>query len=408
MTINMDDQYKSFPLEEYKLHYKKLQNEMKNNGIDVLLLSTPENIYYATGYRSWYTSSLFRPVFVMVPPSGDPAIILRILEKTTVQFTSWTPYIYCSGTASRNLGNLDATDPVDAVKKILKNHAPSTKTIGIEAGEGLQFFWSLNVLKEIVDSLPDVKFVDGSSCIQYARMRKTPWEVEKIKTVCKITEKAILDTGKTIVPGITTEKDISSGIATRMAACGVDKFSYLTVTSGKMKYCTFNTYATDRVVQKGDYILVDISGHSDGYASDLTRVFYIGKAPAAEFEMAEIASSSVIAGKNAMKPGVKVSDINRICESTITNSKFKDALVHSSGHSIGLNVVEFPTINDDTHTVLEPGMVFAVEQGVYPFDLAKGAESIYLSFRMEDEVLVTSDGSEWITGPGQPIIEIDI
>ena len=56
----------------------------------------------------------------------------------------------------------------------------------------------------------------------------------------------------------------------------MDKISYLTVTSGIDKYCTFNTYATDRVVQKGEYVLVDISGHIDGYASDLTRVFYLG------------------------------------------------------------------------------------------------------------------------------------
>ena len=51
-------------------------------------------------------------------------------------------------------------------------------------------------------------------------------------------------------------------------------------------------------------------------------------------------------------------------------------------------------------------MVFAVENGVYPYDLEKGVESIYLSFRMEDEVLVTEDGAEWITGPGEPVIEV--
>lgn len=90
----MTQEYKSFSPEEFRLHNEKLQAEMEKQDIDMLLLSTPENIYYSTGYRSWYTSSLFRPVYVLVPRKGDPAIILRILEKTTVQYTSWTSRIY--------------------------------------------------------------------------------------------------------------------------------------------------------------------------------------------------------------------------------------------------------------------------------------------------------------------------
>ena len=95
---------KSFSREEYLTHVGKLQRRMEEEGLDLLLLSSPENIYYATGYRSWYTSSLFRPVFVFVPVKGEPGIYLRILEKTTVENTSWCPNIYCSGSPERRLG----------------------------------------------------------------------------------------------------------------------------------------------------------------------------------------------------------------------------------------------------------------------------------------------------------------
>lgn len=403
----MTQEYKSFSSDEFKLHTEKLQAEMEKQGIDMLLLSTPENIYYSTGYRSWYTSSLFRPVYVLVPKKGEPAIVLRILEKATVQYTSWTSRIYCWGTASRNLGALEGNEPVGIVNRIIQEIQPDTRTIGLEAGDGMQYFWSLEILKNIIDSQPEIHFMDGSLAVQRARMVKTPWEIERIRQVCRITEQAILDTGKEIVSGKTTEKDISKGIAMRMAAGGVDKISYLTVTSGIDKYCTFNTYATDRVVQKGEYVLVDISGHIDGYASDMTRVFFLGKVPPEEREMAEIASGCVVAAKEAMKPGVLVSEINRICEGYIKNSRFGQFLLHSSGHGIGLNVVEYPTIHDDAVEMLEPGMVFAVENGVYPYDLKKGAESIYLSFRMEDEVVITQNGAEWITGPGCPVIELE-
>ncbi len=402
----MKNQYKSYPLEEFRRHNESLQKEMARAGIDMLMLSTPENIYYSTGYRSWYTSSLFRPVYVLVPREGDPAIILRLLEKTTVHFTSWTERVYCWGTSSRNLGQLEGKDPIELLTTVLLEIQPDTRTIGLEAGDGQQHFWSLSLLNSMIKSLPGIEFVDGALAIQRARMIKTAWEIEKIRYVCGITEEAILETGKTIRAGVTTEKDISTGIARRMAEKGADKISYLTVTSGVDKYCTFNSYATDRVVQKGEYVLVDISCHIDGYASDLTRVFYLGEISPLEREMAEVASGCVVAAKEAMKPGVPVSEINRICEGFIRNSRFRDYLLHSSGHSIGLNVVEYPIISDDATEVLQPGMVFAVENGVYPYDLDKGVESIYLSFRMEDEVLVTESGAEWITGPGEPVIEI--
>ena len=300
----MTQEYKSFSPEEFRLHNEKLQAEMEKQDIDMLLLSTPENIYYSTGYRSWYTSSLFRPVYVLVPRKGDPAIILRILEKTTVQYTSWTSRIYCWGTASRNLGPLEGEEPVSIIDRIIKEIQPDTGTIGLEAGDGMQYFWSMELLKKIVDSQPGIRFTDGSLAIQRARMVKTPWEIERIRHVCRITEQAILETGKTIVAGETTEKDISKGIAMRMARGGVDKISYLTVTSGIDKYCTFNTYATDRVVQKGEYVLVDISGHIDGYASDLTRVFYLGTVPREEREMAMTASGCVAAAKEAMPSAI--------------------------------------------------------------------------------------------------------
>lgn len=403
----MTSQYKSFTKDEFQLHNQKLQAQMEKQGLDMLLLSTPENIYYSTGYRSWYTSSLFRPVYVLVPKTGDPAIVLRILEKTTVRYTSWTDRIYCWGTASRNLGALEGTNPVDIIDRIIREIQPDTKTIGLEAGDGMQYFWSLSLLKDIIASQPDIRFTDGSLAIQRARMVKTPWEIDRIRHVCEITEKAILDTGREIVAGKTTEKDISKGIAKRMAEGGVDKISYLTVTSGPDKYCTFNTYATDRVVQKGEYVLVDISGHIDGYASDLTRVFYLGHAPQEEREMAQVASDCVRTAMTAMRPGVAVAEINKICEGYIKASKFGKFLLHSSGHCIGLNVVEYPTIHDEAAELLEPGMVFAVENGVYPYDLSRDVESIYLSFRMEDEVVVTEDGAQWITGPGEPLIEID-
>lgn len=396
---------KSFPKEEYILHLEKLQAGMEESEIDLLLLSTPENIYYATGYRSWYLSSLFRPVLVMVPRKGEPSIYLRILEKTTVENTGWCPHIYCSGSPGRRLGERNAECPAAAVRQAVEALDFEVKTVGLEMGEGLQYFWPLSTLMEIRQAFEKTfTFTDGSMAVWKARMVKTPWEVERIRTAGYVTERAICDTFRTIRAGVTTEKDISRGIAARMAESGVDRISYLTVNSGKDKYHTFNSYATDRVVREGEIVLVDISGHIDGYASDLTRVMYLGRRPPETYlRMAEIAGKCVHEGLKLLRPGVRVSEVNRYMEEFINHSPLGNGSVHSSGHSIGLNVTEYPNIADEVMEIIRPGMVFALENGVYPYDPEIGASSISISFRMEDEAVACVEGGEWLSGPGKAL-----
>lgn len=403
--MNQDTSYlKSFSFEEYELHLGKLRQQMVKHGIDMLLLSSPENIYYATGYRSWYLSSLFRPVFVAVPREGEPAIFLRYLEKTTVQNTSWIERIYYSGSTSRNYGVMNCTNYIDGIMKYLASLNAEVKRVGIEANAGQHFQWSLTLLKEIIDEFSQIDFVDGSSAIEGARMIKTDWEIRNIESAGYITERAIVDTFREILPGRTTEKEIASGITSRMCAGGIDKISYLTVNSGADKYSTFNSYATSRVVQPGEIVLVDISGHYEGYASDLTRTMFLGKNLPDDYEdMARISMESVHAGFAAMENGNTIGDVSQAIENFILNSKYGDYLVHSSGHSIGLSVVEFPSIENNSVIQLETGMVLALENGVYPYDKKQGAESIYLSFRMEDEALTGINGPRWLSGPGKMI-----
>lgn len=190
-------------------------------------------------------------------------------------------------------------------KRQIDQIAPSAKTIGIEKADGCQFFWSLQMLEDFAQKYPQYEFVDGTLAFQRARMIKTPWEIEKIRSVCYITEKAIEKHLPWCVRDRHRKRD-SKEHASKMAADGVDKFSYLTVTSGIQKYTTLNAYATDRIVQFGELLLVDISGHIDGYASDLTRMMYLGnEIPKDIYDMAKASSDCVIAGKEYMKPGRK-------------------------------------------------------------------------------------------------------
>ena len=104
-----------------------------------------------------------------------------------------------------------------------------------------------------------------------------------------------------------------------------------------------------------------------------------------------------------MKPGMTVAEINDVMEDYLKASEYGEYVVHSSGHSIGLNVVEYPMIESGGTEKIRPGMVFAFENGIYPYDKEKGAEAIYLSFRLEDEIVMGENGGEWLSGPGKSI-----
>jgi len=252
---------------------------MARHGCDVLLLTSPENITYVTGYRTWYFSSKFRPVICVVPRTGEPALVLRILERSTVRLTSWTPHVYCWGSASRNLGPLQAADPATATALAVRELAGSPATVGIEAGEGARFNAPLTLLDELRVAMGGIRFIDGTRAIQDTRMIKTEWEVSRLRKACRATEDAIGTAFARLKPGVTTESDLAGWIAAGMAERGVDRISYLTIISGDAKYSTFNAYATGRTIRSGDIVLADISGHIDGYASDLTRTAIVGRPP---------------------------------------------------------------------------------------------------------------------------------
>ncbi len=398
--------FPTFPQQEYRFRIKRFQRAMEQHGCDVIMLTSPENIIYITGYQSWYFSSKFRPVVCFVPQKGEPVLVVRLLEKYNVEIVSWVRNIYCWGSSNRSYRNeIMADNMLKVCYSAICDIASSSATIGIEAGEGLRFNAPLSFLDDLRRVLPKASFIDGSVVIQVTRMVKSKFEVERIREACKITECAIKTAFSQIKPGI-REKEIARIVDVEMAKGGIDKISYLTIVSGKEKYATFNAYATSRKVQDGDLILFDISGHYQGYASDLSRVAILGKATDEQRRMAKVSRLSVQKAIKKAIPGTPISEVSKVAEDVIKNYGYRDFLLHSSGHGIGLDVVEYPMITHNQSQIIEPGMVLSVEQGVYPYHLESGVSSIYMCFRSEDIMHITPQGAEYLSGPDSELTEL--
>ena len=133
-------------------------------------------------------------------------------------------------------------------------------------------------------------------------------------------------------------------------------------------------------------ILIDMGGRTNGYCSDMTRSFFYGDAPEEYLKIYELVRQANLAGIAAVKPGVKIKDVDNATRSVIADAGYGEFFTHRTGHGIGIEVHEYPDVNSINEMVIEEGMTFSVEPGIY-------LPNKY-GVRIEDIVLVTKDGCE--------------
>jgi D-alanyl-D-alanine dipeptidase len=142
----------------------------------------------------------------------------------------------------------------------------------------------------------------------------------------------------------------------------------------------------ERVISEGDSVVVDFGGTVDGYCSDTTRTFHVGPPSAEYVEVYEVVKAAQQAGVDAVRPGVAAQDVDAVARRVIDDAGYGKWFIHRLGHGIGLDVHEDPYLVNGNEQVLEPGMTFSVEPGIY----LPGK----LGVRIEDIVHCTPDGAD--------------
>jgi Xaa-Pro aminopeptidase len=145
---------------------------------------------------------------------------------------------------------------------------------------------------------------------------------------------------------------------------------------------------SDRVIEAGDPVVVDIGGSTaDGYCSDSTRTYAVGSEPADEFAQSyAVLRDAQHAQCDHARPGVTAESVDRVGRQIIAEAGYGEYFLHRTGHGIGLETHEEPYIVEGNALVLEPGMAFSIEPGIY-LPGRHGA-------RIEDIVVTTADGIE--------------
>jgi Xaa-Pro aminopeptidase len=366
-----------------KERLEKAQAAIKKFGLDALVLFRFENVRYVTGHRKIMVCGGIAadPVLSILTKQGDPYIFTMDIDSTLLR-EPWIPKDRVKPTYWVELES-GARGFARAIKEIL---GPDAKgKIGIDN-------WVTPVYHVFPKDLPGATFVDGQDVMMDARMVKTRDEMECLKSAVAITEAGFEAGVEALRPGV-RECEVLGKIWDKVYSLGAE----WTQSPGIVCADTgvYRRFTSDRIIQEGDTVVIDIGAQFNGYFADYTRTWYLGKYTKPSKEQKEVFRSSYQTLRDvekAIRPGVTTGDVFKAAG--------KNVLGKMIGHGIGLAGQEIPFIAEtpEESIRLKPGMTFAIE----PFYGRPGVAGV----RLEDDVVVTETGCEVLsTFPFGPLAE---
>ncbi|WP_431027517.1 M24 family metallopeptidase [Lysinibacillus sp. LZ02] len=347
-----------------------LQTYLKEQQLDAAFITTPDNVFYFSGFHS---NPHERLLGVMVFQEAEPFLICPQME---------VPDAVAAGWSFEVVGHLDTENAWDVVAKTMAKRQVKIATMAIE-----KTHLTVERLEELVARYPDAEFARLDDQINAMRVIKSEEELVKMRKAAELADYAIQVGCDAIAEG-KTEMDVLNEIESAIKAKGY-AMSFETMVLAGEKSASPHGTPGDRKIKRGDMILFDLGVIYEGYCSDITRTVAFGEINEAQrdiYNAVRKANEDAIA---AVKPGVTAATLDQIARDVITKAGYGDYFTHRLGHGLGISVHEFPSINGANDLVLTEGMVFTIEPGVYKSDVT--------GVRIEDDVVVTKDGVEVLT-----------
>jgi len=349
----------------------------RDAGLDALLVTPGADLRYLTGYQAL---PLERLTCLVVPAEADPFLVVPALEKPAAEASP-------AGRLGIEIIGFAETD--DAYEQVARRLPPRTARFAVD-----NHMWAEKLLA-FQDALPHAQASLAGDVLSGLRMRKSPAEVEALRRAGAAIDRVHRRIGEWLRPG-RTEREIARDIADAILAAGHATVDFVIVGSGPNGASPHHE-VSDRVVRAGDPVVVDIGGTTpDGYCSDSTRTYAVGEPSAAFRELYEVLQAAQAAQTDAVRPGITAEELDLIGRDRITEAGYGEHFIHRTGHGIGLETHEEPYIVAGSPRVLEPGMAFSVEPGIY-LPGRFGA-------RIEDIAVVTEDAGERLNLTGRDLV----
>jgi Xaa-Pro dipeptidase len=319
-----------------------------------------------------------RPLAVIVPHQGEAVAVVPHLEMGSFMPIGFTGRIF---SWRDETGYMDAFMAAGAALTGLKPGA----TIGVE-GQRMRVF----DLFALQAALPQARFIDVHAEISQVRLHKTADEIALQRKAIQLSEAALEATLGEIRVGM-TETEIESILLRNLFSHGADGLAFAPIVAAGDNAAKPHAHArADYRIKPGDALLFDFGGSHQGYSADITRTFFVKEVSEHDRAFYETVLAANAKGRAVSRAGVTASDIDDAVLKVLEQSQFASFIRHKTGHGLGLDIHEAPQIMRGNTQVMEPGMVFTIEPGLY----REGECGV----RIEDDVVVTEDGIECLTG----------
>lgn len=348
----------------------KLTASLRTGGLDAVILNPGPTLKYLSGLNFHLME---RPVVLFVAPDQDPVLVLPELELPKVNLFPYQVQAFAYGENPSEWEN--------TFRNAVQSLGLDGKRIGVEPRQ-----LRLLEFRHVKAGAPEADFPDATEVLAGLRLRKDKTEVDAMRKAVRIAQSALEAVISQIKIGM-TEKELSSELVMQVLKHGSDsEIPFAPIVSAGPNSANPHASPTDRKLQAGDLLVVDWGAAYDGYISDLTRTFAVGEVEDEYKKIHKIVQESNAAGRAAAKPGVPCADVDRAARAVIEQAGYGKYFTHRTGHGIGMEGHEGPYIRSDNLQLLEPGMTFTVEPGIY----LTGRNGV----RIEDNLVITESGAE--------------
>ena len=349
---------------------EKLYSAMAANGLDAVAINPGPTLAYLTGL-SFHLME--RPIVMFLTPGQDPAIILPELETPKLAGLQYQaqafPYQEIPG------------EWIKSFQKGIQTLGIGSRAIGVEPR-------ALRILEYrfIEQAAPGATFPDASEALAALRITKDADEIAKMRRAVVIAQNALKACLPLIKIGM-REKELASELTIQLLKNGSSpEIPFSPIVSSGPNSANPHAAPSDRKLQPGDMLVIDWGAGFDGYISDLTRTFAVGQVDPECQKIHKIVQEANAAGRAAGKPGAACAAVDKAARDVIEKSGYGVYFNHRTGHGIGMEGHEDPYMRADNQQILEPGMCYTVEPGIY----LTGRNGV----RIEDNLVVTKNGTE--------------
>jgi Xaa-Pro dipeptidase len=350
--------------------FDRLNASLRASGLDAVILNPGPTLTHLSGLRFHLME---RPVVLLFANDQVPAIVLPELE---LQKVASLPYQLQVFPYPEN-----PSEWYNAFRNAAQALNLDGKRIGVDPRQ-----LRLLEFRHVKAGAPEADYPDASDVLSSLRLKKEEAEVEAMRRAVRIAQDALEATIPWIRMGM-TEKELSSELVMQLLKHGADsEIPFAPIVSGGPNSANPHASPTERKLQAGDLLVIDWGATYDGYISDLTRTFAVGEVDEEYEKIHKIVQEANAAGRAAAQPGVPCANVDKAAREVIEKAGYGKYFTHRTGHGIGMEGHEEPYMRGDNMQVLEPGMAFTVEPGIY-LPNRNGV-------RIEDNVVITEDGTD--------------